>query len=427
MKKNYSYQIFLFFLFSLFAQGSFAQTSSALNIDSCYSMALHNYPLVKQYELIEKSTEYSVSNASKGYLPQFNVNGQATYQSDVTSVPISFPGISTISKDQYRLYAELSQPITDIFTVKAQKDLLKANGEMETQKLDVELYKLKERINQLYFSILLLDGQIDQTDILLKDIQSAIDKTNAAVNNGVALKSNVEMLEAEYLKAGQKRTELQAGKKGFVEMLSLFINQTLSESIVLTKPEALVVSTTINRPELMLFDKQRESLDFQNKLITTKNLPHLNLFFQGGLGKPALNMLDNEMKGYYITGLRLNWNVSGLYTIGKEKKILSYNQKSLDAQKETFLFNTNLSIKQQNSEMGKLNDLIISDNKIIKLRESIKTTAKNQLEFGTTTTIDYLSFINAEDQAKQNLLLHQIQLLMAQYNYQTITGTNKNL
>lgn len=408
----------------LTATAGFAQSVSSLNIDSCYAMAKRNYPLVKQYALIEKSKEYSIDNANKSYLPQFNIAGQATYQSEVTKVPISIPNVTIpeLSKDQYKLYGEVSQPITDLFTVKDQKQLVRANSEIETQKIEVELYKLRERINNLFFGILLIDAQIQQTELLKKDVQSGIDKVNTAIANGTALKSTADNLKAELLKANQRTIELKANRKGYADMLSLFINQTISENTTLVKPSPQIISNAINRPELRLYELQKKTFDVQSKLITAKNLPRFSLFFQGGLGRPALNMLSNDVKGYYIGGLRLNWNLTGFYTYNKEKKILALNQNGLDIQKDVFLFNTNLNLQQQNSEVTKVQQLIETDNNIITLRESIKNTTKNQLENGTATTNDYLTAVNAQDQAQQNLLLHQIQLLMAQYNYQTTSG-----
>lgn len=401
-----------------------AQQNNSLSIDVCVEMAKRNFPLIKQYGLIEKSKEYSVDNANKGYLPQLSIAGQAIYQSAVTQIPISLPNmdIPTISKDQYRLYGEVSQPITDLFVLKDNKNLIEANTQVETQKVEVELYKLRERINQLYFGILLIDEQLQQTTLLKKDIQSGIDKTNVAIQNGTATKSNATILKAELLKANQRTIELKATRKGYAEMLSYFIGSTIDENTTLLKPESQLVSNSINRPELKLYDLQKKAFDVQSKLITAKNLPRFSLFFQGGLGRPALNMLSNDVQGYYIGGLRLNWNLTGFYTYNKERKILTVNQSFINIQQEIFLFNTNLNLRQQNSEITKVQELIETDSDIISLRESVKHTTKIQLENGTATTNDYLISVNAEDQARQNLILHEIQLLMAQYNYQTTSG-----
>jgi outer membrane protein TolC len=401
-----------------------AQTADRLSIDSCYLYAKNNYPLIRQQELIEKTKNYSIDNATKGYLPQLTINGQATYQSDVTQIPISLPNMSvpTLSKDQYKIYGEINQPLTDVTVINQQQQLIRDNAVVEGEKLEVELYKLKDRINQLFFGILLIDAQLRQTELLKKDIQSGIDKTSAALANGTALKSNVNMLKAELLKTGQRSTELKANRKGYSDILSLLINKPLTEQTVLETPVSKNNTQTINRPELRLFDAQEKIFNVQDKLITARNIPRLNLFLQSGYGKPALNMLNPDLDFYYIGGFRLSWNLSNFYTFKKDKKILLINQDLVEVQRQTFLFNTQLSMAQQQAEQIKLEELIKADDEIIALRSSIKTTANTQLENGTITVIDYVAYVNAEDQAKQNQLLHQIQLLMTQYTTQTLSG-----
>lgn len=402
---------------------SYAEAQS-ITLEECYRLAESNYPLVKQYALIEKTQAYSIANASRGNLPQLQIGGQATYQSDVTQIPVSLPNVDipAMSKDQYKLYGEVSQPITDLLTVKRQKELIQASTRVEEQKIEVELYKLKERINQLYFGILLIDAQIAQSEILQKDIQSGINKNNVAITNGIALKSSADVLKAELLKAEQRTIELKATRKGYADVLGLFIDRDVNENIVLEKPLAVTPLSGINRPELRLFDVQKQTFEAQNKLVDTKILPRFSLFLQGGYGRPALNMLNNDFDLYYIGGVRLAWNIAGFYTHKREKQLLSLSQNAVDVQKEVFLFNTNLTLKQQNNEIAKLKELIESDKEIIRLRENVKLSAQNQLEHGMVTTNDYLTYINAEDQAKQNLILREIQLLMTQYNLKTTAG-----
>lgn len=419
------YRYILLGLSALIFYPGFTQTGKMpLNIDSCYAMAQRNYPLVKQYALLEKSQAYSLSNAAKGVLPQLSLSGQGTYQSEVTGLPISIPGveIQTLSKDQYKLYGEVVQPITDLFTLKYQKELVQSNVRAETQKIEVELYKLKERINQLFFGILLIDAQIQQTESLKKDIQLGLDKTNAAIANGTALKSNGMVLQAEQLKVNQRSTELKATRRAYLDMLALFIQQPLDTGITLERPVVTLVNNGINRPELRLFAAQRSIFDAQNKLISARNLPRASLFFQSGFGRPALNFLSNDFDSYYIGGIRFTWNLSNFYTSKNERLNLGINQDIIALQQETFLFNTNLTLKQQNAEIAKLQELITSDQEIIQLRQNISTTAKNQLEYGTITSNDYLTYLNAADQAQQGLLLHQVQLLLAQYNAKTTAG-----
>lgn len=401
-----------------------AQNTEKITLNECYQLAEQNYPLVKQLELIEKSKSFTVSNTSKAALPQVNIAGQATYQSDVTSVPIKIPGttIPTLDKDQYKLYAEVTQTLTDQYTIKQQKELQKSNSEVEIKRLEIELYKLKERVNQLYFGVLLINAQLNQTSILEKDIQSNLNKIKAALDNGVAIRSNVDQLSAELLKINQRKEELSANKMAYTEMLSAFTGKRFSESTLFVEPIVLQTSQAFNRTELKLYDAQINNLSIQQKITGTKSLPKVALFFQGGYGRPALNMLNNDFDTYYIGGLKMNWNISSYYTQKKEKSIISINQEILSKQKETFVFNSNLVLTQQDSEIKKYLNLMNTDKEIITLRERISKASNVQLENGTITMNDYISNVNAEDQAKQNLILHQIQYLMSQYNYNYTSG-----
>jgi outer membrane protein TolC len=413
-------------LIALFLCGLVLNETSAqnLSLDSCQAMAKRNYPLIRQFELIEKSKEYSVENIQKGYLPQVNVSGYSTYQSDILTFPFTIPGseLEPLRQDQHRIYGEINQPITDLFNVKNQKGLVEINAQVENQKMEIELYKLKDRVNQLFFGILLIDAQVQQLEILKKDIHSGIAKTSTAIENGIALKSSLDILKVELLKADQKHLELKANRKAYLQMMSLLTEQELSENSVLEIPKNPTQVSAINRPELRLFDLQNQSFAAQSKLLTNKTLPKLNFFFQGGLGAPGLNIIDNSAAAYYITGLRLNWSISSFYTNKKEKSLQELNQRGVLVQREAFLLNTDITLRQQNTEIEKMENLILSDGEIIQMRGRIKTTTQNQLENGTATTNDYLIQLNAEDQAKQNQILHQIQLLMAQYNYQTTSG-----
>jgi outer membrane protein TolC len=286
------------------------------------------------------------------------------------------------------------------------------------------LYKVKDRINQIYLSVLYLDEQLKQVDLVKEDIQTGIKKLEAQVQNGVAFKSNVSRLKAESLKTDQRAIEVKASRKGLVEALAIFIGQPLSANLQLEQPvlTTSIANAEIARPEIKLYNEQSKLIAQQNKLITAKNLPKASLFVQGGYGKPGLNLLKNGFDFYYIGGLRFNWLLGGLYTKKKEKQLVEVNKKINDIQQETFILNTNTQLKQQESEIDKLQQLINSDNEIITLRKSVTDAAKAQLENGVITASDYLSEVNEEDQARQTLITHRVQLIQAQINYQTISG-----
>jgi outer membrane protein TolC len=402
-----------------------------LSLIECYEKARQNFPLIKQKELLVTSRDYSLANARTGYFPQLSINGQATYQSDVTKVPIEVPGfaIKPLAKDQYKIYAEVNQSIYDGGAIKRQNAITNTSALIEDQKVEVELYKIKERINQLYFGILLIDEQVLQVDLIKKDLTSSVQKVESSIRNGVAFKTNADILQAELLKTEQRAIELKAGRQAYLSMLGIFIGQELGSNTSLLKPtsiqEPIAAEPTIARPELGLYNYQSQLYTAQQQLNGTKVLPRFGVFFQGGYGRPGLNVLQNEFATYYIGGLRLSWNLSGFYNTNRDKQQLNVNLQGVSIQKETFLFNTRLTLRQQNSDITKLTDLIAVDQQIIDLRSKIKATAKAQLDNGIISANDYLRELNAEDQARQNLSVHQIQLLMTEYNYLATTGESK--
>jgi outer membrane protein TolC len=397
-----------------------------LKIEICYELARQNFPLIKQKELLNQSREFNIANVHSGYLPQVTIYGQATYQSEVTQVPIAIPGsgIEPLSKTQYKVYAELNQTLYDGGTIKSQSSIQDVGAKVEEQKVEVELYKIKERINQIFFGVLLADAQLDQINLLKKDLHTSLAKVESAIQNGTSFKSNADILRAEILKSGQRIIETNALRKAYVDMLGYFINQSLNEDVQLEKPVVASFNEKVEiaRPELALYKYQSELANAQYGTNHSRNRPRVSFFVQGGYGLPALNQLKNEAATYYLGGLRLNWSLSGLYNSHRDKQLLDLNVQQVNVQKEAFLFNTNLVLKQQSREVQKLSALMEVDNQLIELRTRIINTAKAQHENGVISTNDYLRELNAEDQAKQNLLLHQIQLLMAQYNYQATSG-----
>jgi outer membrane protein TolC len=398
----------------------------SLTLQQAYDLAQQNYPLIKQRELIKLTSEYSVDNLGKGFFPQINLLGQATYQSAVTQVKLPAPGIfiEPLSRDQYRIIGDLNQLIYDGGAIKQQKNIQELSGDVEEQRVEVELYKLKERISQIFLGVLFLDEQLKQVDLVKADLNSGIKRVEAQVNNGTAFKSSLNVLKAELLKADQRAIELKASRKGYIDVLSLFINQQLPEDFPLVKPnmQGTLLNGDIQRPELKLYATQEKLLGDQFKLVGSRNKPKASLFLQGGYGRPGLNLFTNDFDFFYTSGIRLNWSIGGLYTQKDEKKIIELNQKSVDIQKEVFLLNTNTQLKQQQAEVLKWQKLVATDNDIIDLRIKVKDAARAQLENGIITANDYLREVNAEDQARQTLIIHDLQLLQAQVNYQTILG-----
>lgn len=402
--------IFLLLFFSVNAQ--------TLTLEECYNLAKQNYPLIKRHDLIAKTKEYNLQNAAKGWLPQIQIVGQATYQNDVIQFPIQLPNmtIEPLSKDQYKIYADVQQNIYDGGMIANQKKMASINSEIELQKTAVETDQLEMRINQIYFGILQTDEQLHQTELTKSDLSNGLKKAEAQLENGVIFRSNVDVLKAQIVNLEQKQLELQSTKKSFLKMLSLFINKNIDENTTLVKPDKILIQDENKRAELKLFDLQKLGLEQQKANINSKNLPKIGAFFQGGYGKPGFNMLKNEFDIFYIGGLRLNIPISGFYTKKNDLALVETQQQEIDVQKENFLFNQQFQTIQNNSDLDKIQQLINKDNELIKLRESIKKASLAQLENGVITTNDYLREVNELDRAKNQKIIHEIQYLLTQYN-----------
>lgn len=403
--------IFLFFIGLINAQ-------ETITLEQCYQWARENYPLIKKQELIKKAEQYTTENALKGWLPQVNITAQATYQNDVTQFPLKLPNVNVepLSKDQYKVFADVSQTIYDGGNIRNQKNLAKIQSEVQTIQTEVELDKLKERINQLYFGILQTNKQWTQLQFTKLDIKEGIKKAEAQLKNGVIFRSNLDVLKAELVKIEQKEIELQAIKQNFVQMLSYFIKKNIDENTPLETPEKILLTKNNNRSELKLFDAQKQLLETQRKIINTKNTPKLGAFFQGGYGKPGFNMLKNEFDLFYIGGIRLNIPISGFYTQKNDLALLENQSQDIEIQRENFLFNQNFIEIQQRNDLEKIQNLIDKDNELIELRKNIKTASLAQLENGVINTNDYLREVTAEEQAILTKITHEIQYLLTQYN-----------
>lgn len=401
-----------------------AKPLTAVTLQECYEWSRQNYPLVKKLDLLERSTQYSLSNASKINLPQININGQATYQSEVTEVPIEMEGleIPTIDKDQYKLYGEVYQPLTNFKGANAQKDLIDINGQIEQQKVEVNLYQLKDRINQIYFGVLLMDAKNEHLALVQIDIDSTLAKLVAAIENGIATLMDQQLLRVEKINIAQQLDENKSNKEAYLKMLSTFTGQPIDLSTQLIRPEIVEPKLVVSRPELQLFGLQEKRLDVQQAQINIKNIPSVGLFVQGGLGRPALNFLSNEFSPYYIAGIKFNWNFTNRYTSKNDHQLLAIQRQLIDKEKAHFLHNTEITQHQQSSTIRKYERLLNSDNELVELRTSIKKTAKVQLINGLITTIDYIKILNDASRAKQQLDLHHILLLQAQHNLQTTIG-----
>lgn len=409
----------------LFLAPYLAVAQQKLSLEDCYDLANKNYPLAKQNQFLSQKKDLELQTLSKDYLPKIDLNAQATYQSEVTQVPVKIPNstINPLNKDQYRATLDINQIIYNGGLQEVNNTIKETQTKVQQQQVSVNLYQLKSRINQLYFSIFLLQ---ERAEILLakrEQLQSKIAEVKTGVKFGALLPTSEKVLEAEDLKIKQLLSEIKFDKKKALENLSILTASPLDENTTLIKPTLNLDSNSKNnRPELQLFDLQNEQIEISKTAISKNNLPKLKAFGQAGYGNPGLNMLDNSFQTFYMVGLKANWNVFDWNKSKTDKEILSVSENIIAAEKETFLLNNSIQLQEMNNEIQKLEEIISSDLEIIALRETVLKSSDAQLKNGVITASDYIVEFTNLYEAKTNYKLHEIQLLLAKANYNITKG-----
>ena len=416
--------IFLFLLFDIIP------CHSQITIEECYRKAQANYPLIKQYGLIEKTKEYNLENAKRGYLPKVAFTAQATYQSDVTEIPfdagqLGIPGLNipAVDRDQYKMEIGIEQTIWDGGTTRSQKGIFHAEADIDRKETDVSIYTVNGRINQLFFGILLADAQLAQNKVLQTELQRNCDQVVSYINNGIANQSDLDALRVDLLKAKQAETQLVHTRKAYAGMLSQLIGEKVDDQTTLEKPDIQqMYGMQNNRPELALFDAKIHHLKAQDERIKARLMPRIGIFLTGGYGKPGLDMLENGFKAYYLAGVRLSWNISNFWTKRNDQQNVQSGIRSIETQRETFLFNTALDVATRNATIKRYQEQMKYDDEIIRLQESVRRASETKMANGTLSGTELTRDIHAEQLARQDKIIHEMELLMAIYDLKYVTG-----
>jgi outer membrane protein TolC len=403
-----------------------AQAGDSVGLEWCNRRAIEKYPLSLQRGLFSTAAADRISNLGVAFLPQLSLNGQATYQSDVTSIPVKLPFITIPEpdKDQYKLSLDINQSIYDGGQVKFQKKLEQKDLEYNQKNLDVELYKLKERIGLLYFGVIQLQMYDKVIRASIEDLTSKLDAIKAGIANGVQLEMNADIIEAEILKLKQQLEESDIQCKSHLEILAEYLDTTNLDAARFRIPDAQLPASVYQnkRFENDAFLLQKERLQISQDLSASRLLPKVSAFGQLGYGRPALNMLKSDFESYYLFGARLNWSFWNWDLTKREKKILKVQADLVDVQQQTFNLNLKIGQQKQLSEIKKLEKLLVSDAEIIAKRERISAVASAQMDNGVLTSSQYVTEKNNELVAKLNHAIHKIQFTKAKTDYLIQSG-----
>jgi outer membrane protein TolC len=406
-------------LFACLAQVR-AQSGKPLTVDSCYEMARRNYPLIKKYDLIAKAAEFNLSNAGKAYLPQVSFTGIGAFL--YTGLPA--PQGKEDSKLQFIGIAQVNQVIWDGGATKAQKEMISANQVVEDKGLAVSLFALRERIDQIYFGILLLDEQRRQIGILTDRFAISLRNVKESKENGYAYQSDIDEVKAEILNTEQRQIEFGYSRKKYVEMLGYLIGQSLQDSVQLQIPTAVLNTrlVSLNRPEISLFASQRAVVDAQLRQIKVANMPKLGLVGVGAIIQPGFYFGQNKLSGIAVAGLSLSWDIGGLYRSSNNRELNRIQMERINNDEEVFRFNNGLELKQNSAEIESQSAVLSKDVEIVALKSAIVKSYQLKYDNGLCSMNDLLTAMNKESEAKRNQSIHEVQLMMSMYNYKTASG-----
>ncbi len=398
--------------------------AQVLKISECYEMARKNYPLIKQFQLIEQSKEFTLSNANKAYLPQLSVTGIAGYV--FGGLPsFSAPGAGAEDKNNFQLIglAQLNQTIWDGGATRSHKEIIETSAEMEKAGLEVSLLAIKERVNQLFFGILLIDKQLSQLLLQQEVYTKNLKRVILLKQNGLAYSTDVDELKAELLRTDQRKMEFVYARKAYLLMLSHLMNQVLPEETQLEEPEPkLQMQQVSQRPELLLFKSQRMLDESQSRMERVNLFPKVGLMAAGVGFAPGLSFGPSELNGVALAGLNVSWNTAGLYRTKNNTNIRKLNQQKINLQEEQFLFTNALQLTQQKAEVDKKAEVLQKDDELVALRTKVVKAYELKFENGICSLNDLLSATDKENEARSQQALHKVEWLLSQYIYATTNG-----
>ena len=390
--------------------------------------AYDNYPQIKEMSLIEMTKGIDLKNAAYAWLPHLNISGKATWQSEVVEMPMDIPGMDiNIPHDQYGLTAEFTQQIWDGGNSRSQKELAEAGAEVKKTQLETNLWSIRSRVQNVFLGIILIDKQLELNRLLRESLERSSEEVKSRMEAGVALPSDLDQVSVNILSCLQQRASLDADRKSYVKILGLLTGRDMTD-VELAVPQDAVnyvddgARDFETRPEMAFYAAQLKQNEYQRRQLNTLISPKLNLSLQGGYGRPGMNMLSGDFSGYFVAGMKLQWNIGALYTRGLDKRKVNADAQKIDLTRKSFILNSSVEAEQKNNAILKARDVLEKDSEIIGLRQRIRASGENQYREGTIKMNDYLSMLDEEYKAKANESMHEVQLMMAVYDMKNTIG-----
>lgn len=409
---------------------AFVSHGQTLTIDECVSLACDNYPAVAQYGLLDKMKQFDISNLSKSWLPQGTISTQISWQNNVANLPdaltkmlsqqgMAYPGLD---KTQYRLGMEINQKIWDGGKTAANRQAIETNNEVERRSLDVRIYEVEGQVEEIYFALLLLDARIDRIEKTTTLVDSTLRQIKSMYQNGVAMQSDCDQVEAKLLTLRQNKSQLTATRESYRRVMEIFIGQPIGNRKLVLPSENPEFAD--NHPQLTLFNSRIKNIASRETALKAEIRPHIGGFASGYYGYPGYDMFRNmqsrDLSFNFMIGLKISWNFSSLYTNRTSLDKLYLQRRQIETDRETFLFNNSIAEKESLGQIAGLREIMRDDERIVELRASVMRASQSQLRSGVIDATSLLTKITDEELAENDLILHRIELIKAIYQLKHI-------
>lgn len=418
------YRVILAGLFGVLGVLPGTAQRASISLDSCLVLAKGHYPLLRQQGVILRTSEVTRQSYEEGWLPRLSFSVQGAYQSEV--VQFDFPGVNAqFPHDSYLASLGAEQTLFDGGMIRQQQEVERISAQVEVQKTEVELYKLVDRVTQLYGNILLQRENGEMLQVFKSSLESRRQSLRSAERNGMALSTSVEELEVEILKAEQSIIESAENLKALCGTLSFLMGEEVNpETTFLESPlgGTLNESGAILRPETRLFDLQEQLIDTRYQLTNLSIKPRISMNVAGNFGRPGPNFINQNLRFFGSAALNVRWNIAALYGINREAARYSLNKEALDVQKQTFLFNTTSILDNQRAQLRALEAIVEKDKAIVEKRRLVSQTAASQLEHGKINVATYVYQLNEEMAARLNQRIHELRLMNVISGYNATKG-----
>ena len=399
-----------------------------LTLERCLELTRENYPAIKKYGLLEKSLEIELSDINKTWLPSLAIYGQGTIQNITPSFPNALEDvlaqmgqeIKGLGKLQYKIGVDLTQPVWDGGASKAKREMARSQDEMQKAGLEVEMYALRQKIENIFFAILLTQEQINQSGITLELLNANLSLLESMYKNGTAMRSDIDMVKAQALTLKQSIIQAESSASSYRKLLGIYVGEDISSETLVTPNTKIPGSLNSQRPELHLFESRLLISESSRNLINASLMPKIGLFAQAYYGYPGFDyfksMMNRDLSFNILAGVRASWNIDSFYTKKNRLNKIDLDLSNIEIEREIFLFNSGLQTEKELEAIEGLKKVMEDDAEIIELRQNVRKAAESQLRNGIIDATALLSKITDENIARLTAKLHEIQYIQQIYN-----------